>query len=134
MLVYRPWVTFHCPICAMVCEMKKRKHAILMVTKSLLILVQLHYIVFIWKELIIVRNNYSFEGKRIKWENGNLSKVTLQAWIWWLSEMKLVYVKKIFFCVNLYFKSFSNESASACATVDLFFIELKSNLVQVVVD
>ena len=38
------------------------------------------------------------------------------------------------FCVNLYFKSFSNESASACATVDLFFIELKSNLVQVVVD
>ena len=118
----------------MVCEMKKRKHAILMVTKSLLMLVQLHYIVFIWKELIIVRNNYSFEGKRIKWENGNLSKVTLQAWIWWLSEMKLVYVKKIFFCVNLYFKSFSNESASACATVDLFFIELKSNLVQVVVD
>ena len=40
--------------------------------------------------------------------------------------------KEKYFCVNLYFKSFSNESASA--TVDLFFIELKSNLVQVVVD
>ena len=133
MLVYRPWVTFHCPICAMVCEMKKRKHAILMVTKSLLILVQLHYIVFIWKELIIVRNNYSFEGKRIKWENGNLSKVTLQAWIWWLSEMKLVYVKKNVFVLIFISNPFRMNLLSS-ATVDLFFIELKSNLVQVVVD
>ena len=131
MLVYRPWVTFHCPICAMVCEMKKRKHAILMVTKSLLILVQLHYIVFIWKELIIVRNNYSFEGKRIKWENGNLSKVTLQAWIWWLSEMKLVYVKKNVFVLIFISNPFRMNLLSS-ATVDLFFIELKSNLVQVV--
>ena len=40
--------------------------------------------------------------------------------------------KEKYICVNLYFKSFLNESASA--TVDLFFIELKSNLVQVVVD